>query len=228
MPPELLITHSNCVDAIEQLFPVDDIDHVANALEQTGYCVLPTMLPDQLVDALFVHFKSLDADVFDQAGVGREQDYQVNQFVRTDEIHWLSGTHVTTRKYFQTMAQLRLAINRRLFLGLFDYECHYAFYPVGAFYRKHLDAFRGNNTRVVSTILYLNPDWKPGDGGELVLYHPDSGEVLETIAPVYGTMVFFLSEEFPHEVLPANMPRYSLTGWFRVNNSLGESIDPSR
>jgi len=32
-------------------------------------------------------------------------------------------------------------------------------------------------------------------------------------------LVIFLSEEFPHEVLPANTHRYSIAGWFRVNNS---------
>ncbi|MBV1883381.1 MAG: 2OG-Fe(II) oxygenase [Pseudomonadales bacterium] len=32
-----------------------------------------------------------------------------------------------------------------------------------------------------------------------------------------GTLVLFLSETFPHEVLKSQRQRLSLTGWFRVN-----------
>ena len=205
---------------------VDAVKVIAAGLESSGYCVVSSLMPDTLLNDLFVHFKSLNDNTFVQAGIGRESAFQLNQFVRSDEIHWLSGTHPTTAEYFSLMEEIRLDLNRRLFLGLFDYECHYAFYSCGAFYKKHYDAFKGNNTRVVSTILYLNPAWSPGDGGELVIYHPDSGEILETVEPLFGRMVVFLSEEFPHEVLPVVMPRYSLTGWFRINNSLGETIDP--
>ena len=77
------------------------------------------------------------------------------------------------------------------------------FIRLGAFYKKHLDAFKGTNSRILSTVLYLNPGWLAGDGGELVLYHPVSDEVLEVVTPDFGKMVIFLSEEFPHEVLPA-------------------------
>lgn len=203
-------------------------DAIAGALEQDGYAIMPAVLPDTLAGDLLAHLKSLDEARFSRAGIGRESDYQLNKFVRTDTIHWLNGTHPTTAAYFDWIEQLRLALNRRLYLGLFDYECHYAVYPAGAFYRKHYDAFRGNNTRVVSTILYLNPDWSPGDGGELLLYTPSTDAILAKVEPCFGRMVIFLSEDFPHEVLPVAAPRYSLTGWFRVNNSLGESIDPAR
>jgi len=35
-----------------------------------------------------------------------------------------------------------------------------------------------------------------------------------------------LSEEFPHEVLIAKRDRYSIFGWFRLNNTMENSIDP--
>jgi len=124
------------------------------------------------------------------------------------------------------MEYFREGMNLRLFLGLFDYECHYAYYDAGAFYKKHVDAFRGSNTRILSTVLYLNPDWTPDDGGELVMYTPDGQSVIDTIAPRFDRLVVFLSEEFPHEVLPTKVSRYSLTGWFRKNNSMIDSIDP--
>ncbi len=202
------------------------IEKTVQGLEKQGYIVLQNILPEALLNDLLQHLKSLDDEKFNRAGVGRENDFQLNQFIRRDEIHWLEGSHPVTRDYFSWIEQLRKVLNRHLFLGLFDYECHYAFYPVGAFYRKHLDAFRGSNTRILSTVLYLNPGWLAGDGGELVIYHPSSGEILEVIEPGFGKMVIFLSEEFPHEVLPAKNKRYSLTGWFRKNNSLAMTIDP--
>ena len=204
------------------------LDHAADRLQACGYVVLGDVLQPDLLNALYLHFRSLDEDKFKRAGIGREGDYQVNRFVRTDSIHWLEGTHPVTSEYFALAERIRLGLNERLYLGLFDYECHYAYYPEGAYYKKHVDAFRGNNTRILSTVLYLNPNWTPGDGGELVLYQEDAVTVQESIPPGFGRLVIFLSEVFPHEVMPARAPRYSLTGWFRKNNSLGESIDPNR
>jgi len=55
-------------------------------------------------------------------------------------------------------------------IGLFEFECHFAHYAPGAFYRRHLDQFAGGGRRRVSTVLYLNSGWRDGDGGELRLY----------------------------------------------------------
>jgi SM-20-related protein len=41
-------------------------------------------------------------------------------------------------------------------------------------------------------------------------------------------MVLFLSEEIPHEVLPAHTDRASIAGWFRLNTSINNQIDPPR
>ena len=111
------------------------------------------------------------------------------------------------------MDGLRQALNRGLYLGLEDFECHFALYPPGAFYQKHLDRFRDDDRRTVSAVLYLNDDWQPQDGGELRLYLPDGAE--REVPPLGGSLVLFLSSDFPHEVLPANRERLSLTGWFR-------------
>jgi SM-20-related protein len=123
------------------------------------------------------------------------------------------------------MEMLRVGINRRLFLGLFDYECHFARYAPGSFYKKHVDAFRGRSNRVLSTVFYLNPQWGSADGGELLIYSGD-GQVEASVKPTMGTLVVFLSETVPHEVLPAARLRHSIAGWFRVNASLGANIDP--
>ena len=64
------------------------------------------------------------------------------------------------------------------------------------------------------------------DGGELLLYRQESDVPIETVSPLYGRMIIFLSNEFPHEVAKTNKHRRSIAGWFRVNNSLGASMDP--
>lgn len=201
---------------------------ISAALSERGYCLLPSPLPVSLTDALFIHFNSLDEQDFKEAAIGRESSQHINPFVRSDRIRWIDKSHPATCDYLGWMENLRLELNRRLFLGLFDYECQYAWYPTGAFYKKHLDAFKGNTNRVLSTVLYLNPDWQPQDGGELLLYRQEDNTPIETIAPQYGRMAIFLSDEFPHEVAKTNKPRRSIAGWFRINNSLGASIDPRR
>ncbi len=48
----------------------------------------------------------------------------------------------------------------------------------------------------------------------LVLYRGDEPGAIERILPSPGLMVLFLSEDFPHEVLPATRSRHSIAGWF--------------
>jgi len=43
---------------------------------------------------------------------------------------------------------------------------------------------------------------------------PPNCETFVDVEPRLGTLVVFLSELFPHEVLPSNRDRLSLTGWF--------------
>ena len=81
---------------------------------------------------------------------------------------------------------------------------------------------------MLSTVLYLNRSWRAQDGGELLLY-PEAGEQpLLRLTPALGTLAVFLSEAFPHEVLPAGRDRYSIAGWFRVNTSTASRVDPPR
>lgn len=195
-------------------------DLIADALADKGYCILPQLLPTELNIALHRRVSGLDDEDFSRAGIGRDKDFQLNRAVRRDQTRWLKDSHPVDAAYIKEMADLRLQLNRRLFMGLFDYELHYAHYPPGAFYKKHMDAFKGQANRVLTTILYLNPDWQPEDGGQLLIYGPDSDEVIETVNPHFGSFVIFLSEQFPHEVVKASRDRYSIAGWFRLKDPL--------
>lgn len=161
------------------------------------------------------------------AGIGRGKNHLLNDEVRGDYTHWLDGSSLAQQAYLAIMQELKNTLNRELFLGLFEYESHYALYPSGAFYKKHVDSFRGRSNRKVTTVLYLNPAWQIEDAGEMRLYHPQTKQPLLDIAPRSGTLVCFMSEDLPHEVLPTQANRLSIAGWFRCNASLNGRIDPA-
>ena len=209
------------------------LERAVAGLRTEGLAVEPEALPLPVLVALRDDLEAHGADEFSRAGVGREVTHQTRPDIRSDRIVWLDADRPATRWLFAWVEQLRLELNRQLFLGLFDYECHYAWYPQGAFYKVHLDAFRGGGNRVVSTVLYLNQDWAPGDGGELVVYKARpadepfvSDTVLAVVEPRMGTLAVFLSEEMPHEVLPTKRTRYSVAGWYRLNANGGPKVDP--
>lgn len=209
--------------------PVNALAQAGEALREQGWWVGDEVLEAELVDALLASLLRLrEQEALHRAGIGRESDFRVEQRVRGDRIRWLNRQDPVQARYLAQMEGLRLALNRSLFLGLFEFEAHYAHYPPGAFYRRHLDSFRGAANRVLSTVTYLNTDWQPGDGGELVLYEQETEETLATIAPRAGRLAIFLSEEIPHEVLPARRDRFSIAGWYRLNASIGGQIDPPR
>jgi SM-20-related protein len=189
---------------------------ITAALDATGWCVIDAALPDLLAQELALACAAAASGAFTPAGTGRRQGHHADIFVRSDAIRWLDASAAADRAYLDLMDGLRAALNRRLLLGLFDYECHYARYAPGAFYRRHVDAFGGSRNRVLSTVLYLNADWRQEEGGELLVYAEDQAEPLASVQPRHNRLVVFLSERFPHEVKPATRVRHSIAGWFRV------------
>lgn len=148
------------------------------------------------------------------AAVGRGPFSEIREGIRGDHIQWLEpGQDEACDSYLGLMDSLREAMNRGLFLGLEDFESHFALYPPGAFYRKHVDRFRDDDRRMVSAVIYLNDAWLPEHGGQLRMYLKEGRE--HDVVPTGGCLVVFLSGEVPHEVLPATRERLSLTGWFR-------------
>lgn len=206
-------------------------DQIADDLATKGFGVYDHLFSPELISSLADESNVLAQEsAFKAAGIGRKQDFIHQEAVRSDSIHWLTGKHNAGAAFLAEMECLRLAMNQRLFLGLFDYEAHYARYSIGAFYKKHLDAFRTQGragvNRKLSTVLYLNTSWQSAWGGELIIYPSqaselnDHAELLQRVVPMAGRLVIFLSEEFPHEVLPATHERKSIAGWFRVNEGV--------
>jgi len=209
-------------------------ESISNDIIEKGYSIRSNALPTDLTHLLLQHIIELPTKSFKRAGIGRVKDHQVNDSIRTDEISWITNDSEANYAWLNWTDSLQAYLNRRLFLGLFSFESHFSHYAQGDFYKKHKDAFKGEGNRVLSVVVYLNQHWSPTDGGELVIYDKKSSTSSPvdnskiTVTPSFGTIVIFLSETFPHEVLPAKRDRYSIAGWFRLNNSIANNIDPPR
>ncbi|ALO45416.1 2OG-Fe(II) oxygenase [Pseudohongiella spirulinae] len=209
------------------------LDQIAEDLSQQSWSVQTDAIPEEFLIALREQLLHMNQQDFQLAGIGRSQDHMLAPSIRRDKVRWIEGETPAERLWLEWAAHLQRGLNRRLFMGLFSFESHFAHYRPGDFYKKHFDAFRPDGLergarRELSLVVYLNPDWIDGDGGELVLFDPRSDGEICRIHPQYGTVVVFLSTEVPHEVLPAGRDRYSIAGWFRLNGSLAERPDPPR
>jgi len=187
---------------------------LARALSEQGWWLAPDFLSEREVEGLRADLDENSAKLA-PAAIGRTSGRQLAPDIRSDETLWLNGAGAAQSAFLARMETLRAALNRELFLGLFDYEAHYARYAPGSFYQRHVDSFRDSGARrVLSTVVYLNRDWRDENGGELLLWD-ERGRELARVPPRGGAAVFFLSADFPHEVRPATVPRYSIAGWFR-------------
>ncbi|WP_455921759.1 2OG-Fe(II) oxygenase [Pseudomonas putida] len=188
---------------------------IVDDLAERGWSQQELFLPQALTAQLAAECRQRAAQgELAPAAVGRGPAQEIREGIRGDRIQWLEpGESAPCDQYLAMMDSLREALNRGLFLGLEDFECHFALYPPGAFYRKHVDRFRDDDKRMVSVVLYLNDAWLPEHGGHLRMYLEAGRE--NDVAPTGGCLVVFLSGEVPHEVLPAMRDRLSLTGWFR-------------
>ena len=195
------------------------LDTLADGLSNHGWLSVDArrMLGPGLLASLAGEVQILDRDdALRVAGIGRGLDETRDRSVRRDKIAWLQGQTAAQAGLFRVFEAIRGGLNQRLYLGLKRFEAHYATYHSGDFYRRHVDSFQGRASRIVSVVLYLNNDWKESDGGALQIFNRDSDlEICGRVAPELGRMAVFMSEEIPHEVLPANRTRYSVACWFR-------------
>ena len=148
-----------------------------------------------------------------RAATGRHQGRSFAG-LRDDSTLWLDDPACgeASRTLLSALDALRVGLNRRLVLGLDEVEAHYAHYPPGGGYARHLDRFRSDDARVLSLVIYLNRDWPDDAGGELRLHLPEGAH---DIAPKQGTVAIFLSDAVEHEVRPATRERFSVAAWFR-------------
>ena len=153
-------------------------------------------------------------EALELAKVGNDHLLSHNKEIRNDKIFWLKkqDNNKYEHVFFDLIDAFVSYLNRTCFAGVKSYEFHYAMYEKGAFYKKHIDQFKSDESREFSMIIYLNEGWTVGDGGELKVFHQTS---IQVISPKNKKCVFFKSNELPHEVLPTNVSRMSITGWLK-------------
>jgi SM-20-related protein len=215
-----LMPHQAIIKTMSSPALQNSISSIIKDIAQQGYAVVEQFINPQEIASLAAQAKILhSAGEMHKAKTGISK--LENSTLRGDFIYWIEASAASVAEvfYLNTMNELQQAINQAFFLGLFELESHFAIYPPGAGYQKHLDQFIGKEERKVSCILYLNENWNSEDGGQLRMYldKKDENRFID-ISPQAGTLVVFLSSDFLHEVLPATRERISVTGWFRTRS----------
>lgn len=196
----------------------DEFRTVAIALATAGWCVVPDLLTPAQTQALATECRAMhETRQLTPARVGATRTATP---LRGDSTLWFEAgaMSVAQQVFAKRIDALRVALNRELMLGLVECESHYAVYPPGAGYARHLDRLRDSDARVVSAVFYLNEGWQDADGGALRLYLDDGAH--RDIHPHAGSLLLFLSAQFEHEVLAATRDRMSIACWMR-QRSLG-------
>lgn len=189
---------------------------------ENSYSIIDDFFDASEIEELRDSLKDIyEADCFKKAAIGDKFNEEVDKTIRGDFILWINEAEgrAVERRFFNKINNLVDYLNRTCFLGILQKEFHYAVYPTGTFYKRHLDTFQNDDRRKLSMVCYLNDDsWVATNGGELTLYLPsENGETALDIIPKPGRMVIFESQVLEHEVKPVlASERLSITGWLKT------------
>jgi len=201
-------------------------EKVIDGLLQDRYCIVDGFFSAGEVNFLRESLlEKYEDDRFKKSAIGNQSAEQIVEAIRGDFIFWLDEGKVNgaERQFFNKVNDFVDYLNRTCFMGIADKEFHYALYPEGTFYKRHLDTFQNDSRRKLSMVCYLNDeDWQPDFGGELTLYVPGENgtETPLDIYPLEGRMVIFESQLLEHEVKPVKRERLSITGWLKSRGSV--------
>lgn len=189
-------------------------------LADNDYVILDNFLEQSLLYKVNKYLETLYQDgKFKKASIGIEK--AIDKSIRGDFIYWLNPHQEVEeiKQYLAKMDQLIATLNRYCFLSISGKEFHFAVYPKGTFYARHLDQFKERDNRLISVVFYLNENWKSAHGGQLKVFKGDNEIEIE---PVYNRLVLFKSDKIEHEVMLSHHERKSITGWLLYQpNGLG-------
>lgn len=215
--------------SFQRNYPImeEQYEALINGLLEHQYGTVEAFIPNELVADLRAQLLlNFEKGAMKPAGIGQKFSYTQNLKIRGDVIYWLEKEHNAAEKAFlERMEHFIEYLNKSCYTGINAYEFHYALYQPGSFYKRHRDQFQVDHGRKFSLITYINDNWGPEDGGELLLYPK---ETTDRIMPEGGRAVFFKSDEVEHEVLPSNRARLSIAGWLKriwmVETKKGNSL----
>lgn len=191
---------------------------MADRLAEQGWAEVAGWPEPGLTAALAARARYVAAEAANRpAQLGRQSQKRLVRTIWQARIRWLTGADPAELRFFQVAEAARLALKAQLFLGLFRFEACFAHYPMGGFYKRHVDALKGARNRVISLVTYLNEAWDSADDGALVIYAADGTEAVR-LMPCAGRSVLMLSEQIEHEVRPCHADRHAIAGWWRVND----------
>ncbi|NBC57402.1 MAG: oxidoreductase, partial [Bacteroidetes bacterium] len=140
------------------------------------YAIVDDFFEPNLVEELSTRLHTLyENDALKKAAIGKHFDEHIKTEIRGDYIQWINESSDITvvQQFFQVINHFVDYLNRTCFMGILHKEFHYAVYPKGRFYKRHLDTFDNDQRRKLSMVLYLNKIWTPKNGGDLVIYAQD-------------------------------------------------------
>jgi SM-20-related protein len=196
-------------------------EKIISGLLEEQYCIVEDFFNAEEIQILRRSLlQKYEEDNFKKAAIGNRLNETIEKAVRGDFILWINEADAgeAEKVFFNKINSLVSYLNKTCFLGILQKEFHYAVYPEGTFYKRHLDTFQNDDRRKLSLVCYLNDeDWAPENGGELVIYKEENGaETAKSIYPFPGRVVIFESQLLEHEVKPVKTTRLSITGWLKT------------
>ena len=163
----------------EQLDFVENplFESIIEDLTNLQYSVVDGFFSEVEVQALRTNLLAkYEEDRFKKSAIGNRTNEEIDKTIRGDFILWIdeSKTDIVEQLFFRKINELVRYLNSTCFMGILEKEFHYALYPKGTFYRRHIDTFQNDDRRKLSIVCYLNEgDWPIENGGELTLYLND-------------------------------------------------------
>ncbi len=200
---------------------LDAFDRVFGALSEHGVAIWESPLSSAIAEVVRGEVAQLAAtDHFRPAMVGRGPRKRRIPEVRADRLCWLVpsededdhelfAVRPGLRALRAFVDDVRRGLSERARTSLPTVEMMATHYPPGTFYKAHIDQFVGGTERVFTFVYFLNPGWRPPDGGLLTIRRPGAQE----IEPRLGRFVLFHTPEVLHEVTVTQRDRYAITGW---------------
>jgi Rps23 Pro-64 3,4-dihydroxylase Tpa1-like proline 4-hydroxylase len=216
-------------------------------LKRNGYVVLKNFIPSELALELKADVANLRSQgKFKIAKIGQDSTNTLNTDIRIAETCFIGQTklqqvpNTARQKLYDVLDGVRSDLSGNTLLDEIDSndqlrkaapsldaslsELLYAYYPLGGFYRRHVDSVQNSASvlRTYSLLLYLNDEWKESDGGCLRIHLDSGGDFLPLneepnfvdVEPRASTLVLFKSDKIPHEVLDTTAERNAVVGWF--------------
>jgi len=212
--------HCMSNELFEQLDFVENplFESIIEDLMQQQYSIVDGFFSSSEVEVLRNNLLlKYNEDRFRKSAIGNRFNEEIIKSIRGDFILWIDEARAdeVERMFFGKINEMIAYLNKTCFLGIQQKEFHYAVYPAGTFYKRHLDTFQNDDRRKLSIVCYLNEEnWPEENGGELTIYL-ENGEV--NLLPIPGRIVIFESQLLEHEVkVVKQSERYSITGWLKT------------